>query len=393
MISSNNAFIDNDFANHNYILNNNFKREVEHYNNHIHSNKKIKNITNHFDDSMLREPTCYEDIKNLIDKDEWMEAVKEELDNMSNLKVYKLIKNIPSNARFITTRWVFKYKRDSTGRIVKRKARLVARGYSQEPGTDFHDTFAPTLKQDSLRVFISTAINLNFEIKQIDVNSAYLNAPLEEEIYLKAPEGHPAYNKYFWKLKKALYGLKQSAHVWNKELNKTLLNLNFKRLYSDPCIYKKVNNKNKIICLLAVYVDDIIIAGTNLEIKNTINLIKNEFKIKEIGDVDFVIGIKFNKYKDGYVLHQKRYIIDILNKYEKYLTRSSNFIKPIENDSLKLINVDQTQYRSLIGNLLYLAISTRPDILFAVTKAARKSNNPNKEDWINLIKILEYIKV
>ncbi len=321
-----------------------------------------------------------------------MKAVKKELDSMDKLKVYKLIKNIPTNARFITTRWVFKYKRDFNGKIIQRKARLVARGYTQELGTDYHDTFAPTLKQDSLRILVATAVSKNFEIKQIDINSAYLNAPLEEEIYLKAPEGHPGYNKYFWKLNKALYGLKQSANVWNKQLNKTLLKLNFKRLYSDPCIYKKVNNKNEITCLLAVYVDDIIIAGTNTEIKNTINLIKKEFNIKEIGDVDFIIGIKFIKHKNGYILHQKRYIIDILNKYNKYLSRPSDFIKPIENDDFKLISVDSTKYRSLIGNLLYLAISTRPDILFAVTKAARKSNNPNKEDWINLIKILEYIK-
>jgi len=386
-----NSFIDN-----NYILNNSKRKQSsnDNYNNNKKrkSNRNTRNKIKNYDKSKLREPTSFDDIQNLIDKDEWMEAVKEELRNMTNLKVYCTIKNLPSNANLITTKWVFKYKRDSNGKIIKRKARLVARGYTQKPGTDFQNTFAPTLKQDSLRIFTAISVNMNFKIKQIDINSAYLNAPLKEEIYLEAPIGHKSYQKHFWKLNKALYGLRQSANAWNEELNKILININFIRLHSDPCIYKRINNRNIITCLLAVYVDDIIIAGTDAEIENTINLIKNEFKIKEIGDVDFIIGIKFIKITNGYILHQKRYISDLLNKYDNYLSGISTFIKLIQNEEFKTIKVDPTQYRSLIGNLLYIAISTRPDILFAVTKSARKSNNPNKEDWINLIKILEYLK-
>jgi len=405
-----NNFIDKIFDNNTGIHNNMFDPKTKISDNECNINVKNKfkrktnvNINNNFikrikinntyiDESKLREPENFDDIQNLIDKDEWLQAVEEELSNMTNLKVYNIIKYLPSNANVITTRWVFKYKRDSDGRIVKRKARLVARGYTQEPGTDFHNTFAPTLKQDSLRIITSIAVNKNFNIKQIDVNSAYLNAPLKEEIYIEAPQGYSTYNKAFWKLNKALYGLKQSANAWNNKLNETLSKLNFKRIISDPCIYKKVNIKNDIICLLAVYVDDIIIAGTDNEIKNTIKLIKKEFKIKEIGNVDFIIGIKFQKYKNGYILHQKRYINDIINKYNKYLSKPSDFIKQVENDELKKIKVKPTLYRSLIGNLLYLAISTRPDILFAVTKSARKSSDPNKEDWINLLNILEYLK-
>jgi len=177
-----------------------------------------------------------------------METVKEELKNKTNLKVYCKIKNIPSNANLITTKWVFKYKRDANGKIIKRKARLVARDYTQKPGTDFHNTFASTLKQDSLRIFKSISVNVNFKIKQIDINSAYLNVPLKEEIYLEAIIRHKSYQKYFWKLNKALYGLRQSANTWNEELNKKLIKINFIRLHSDPCIYKRINNRNIITC-------------------------------------------------------------------------------------------------------------------------------------------------
>lgn len=175
-----NFFIDN---NEDYYISNNFKRKL--YNNNIkNKNKKQKynknETKNTYDESKLREPTSFEDIQNLPDKEEWLKAVQEELDNMTNLKVYNIVKDIPENATLITTRWVFKYKRDSNGKIIKRKARLVARGYTQEFGNDFRCTYAPSLKMDTLRIFISISINLNFKIKQIDINSAYLNAPLKE---------------------------------------------------------------------------------------------------------------------------------------------------------------------------------------------------------------------
>jgi len=109
--------------------------------------------------------------------------------------------------------------------------------------------------------------------------------------------------------------------------------------------------------------------------------IKNIYKIKGIGDVDFVIGIKFEKQKKGYMLHQKGYIKELIERYNLSNT------KPVRN--LKLVNeiknrckaFNETSYRSAIGNLLYLAVCTRPDIIFSVVRAARKSKNPTIEDW------------
>jgi len=113
---------------------------------------------------------------------------------------------------------------------------------------------------------------------------------------MSIPGGHTDYGKYFWKLNKALYGLKQSAKKWNDELNSQLKNIGFKRISSEPYFYVKLSKNKKIKCLIGVYVDDILITGTNFEIKRTIHAIKNKFKIKEIGEVDFIIGIKFIKH-------------------------------------------------------------------------------------------------
>ena len=377
--------------NKNLICNNLLRYKRKFQNNNIKKQNSIKKIKTENINNFI-EPQNFSDIDNLKDKHEWHKAVQEELKNMENLKVYEVIKKLPPKSNLITTRWIFKYKKDALGNIYKRKARLVARGFTQQQGIDYNETFAPTLKQDSLRIITAIAVQMDFKIIQIDVKAAYLNAPLNEEIYLEAPEGHIGHKKYFWKLNKALYGLKQSANVWNQQLNKVLISLNFKRLHSDPCIYKKVNKDNKITCILAVYVDDIIITGMYNEIKITKELIKKYFNIKEVGDVDFIIGIKFQKCIDGYIIHQKRYITEILEKYDKYIEKPSHNFKPTTNDKLKSININPTQYRSTIGNLLYIAISTRPDILYGVIKAARKSKEPNQEDWNNLIKILEYLK-
>ena len=247
----------------------------------------------------LREPLDYDDIYNLEDQEEWFNSAENEFGNLRDLKVYEQVNKdeIPEEANIIKSRLIFKYKRNSKGDIVKRKTRLVAKGFTQQHGIDYKDTFAPTLKLDSIRIFTHIAARNNFQIEQIDVNAAYLNAHLKEEIYMEPPKGHPDHKKYIWKLKKAIYGLKQSGMEWNNELNGHLLNIGFKRLTCEPCIYFITDKHNKITCLIAVYVDDILLAGNKAKVDQIKNMIKNKFKIKEIGEVNFIIGIKFVKNK------------------------------------------------------------------------------------------------
>lgn len=126
---------------------------------------------------------------------------------MDRLKVFEMIKNIPDDTNIILSKWIFKYKRDFESKIIKRKARLVARGFTQGEGVDFHETFSPTMKQDSLRILTAFAMKNKFKIKQLNITAAYLNAPLSETIFMKPPKSHSGYEKGFLKLKKALYRL------------------------------------------------------------------------------------------------------------------------------------------------------------------------------------------
>jgi len=198
-----------------------------------------------------------------------LKAINEELQNMKSLRVYQSVPFLPPSANLISSRWIFKYKRNSKGEITKRKTRLVAKSFTQRMGIDYHETFSPTLKYDSLRLITALSIHYGFNIEQIDINSAYLNATLDENIYMEPPEGHPDHNKNYWKLEKAIYGLKQSGKQWNEELNKYLINIGFSRLLSEPCIYVKKNKSKKVIGVLGIYVDDILIADDNSKINKT----------------------------------------------------------------------------------------------------------------------------
>lgn len=113
---------------------------------------------------------------------------------------------------------------------------------------------------------------------------------------------------------------------------------------------KKTNKEEQIICILAVYVDDILLTGVDNEINKTKQLIKEHFQIKDLGDADFIIGIIFQKHSDGYFLHQKRYINDLLRKYKNENIKSTKNIKPIIDNELKKTKIDSTKYKSIIGN-------------------------------------------
>jgi len=234
---------------------------------------------------------------------------------MEQLNVFKPLKSIPKGVNIVSCKWVFKYKRDFNGNILVRKARLVARGFTQKFSIDYLLTFSPTLKHDSLRIIIAIAVQKNFKIFQLDINAAYLNTDLSEDIYMRPPQGHPLYNKVYFKLNKALYGLNQDGREWNEKLDSTLLEMKFRRLNSEPCVYVKENKLKEIICILTVYVDDIFLIGKENVIISIKEQIKMNYNIKYIGEVDFVIGIKFERQSDGYIIHQRGY----LREYSKLI--------------------------------------------------------------------------
>jgi len=337
-------------------------------------------------------PNSYKDIFDRPDKEEWLKAIETELNNMKDMEVYTLVKEIPKGKNIISAKWVFSYKRNDVGIIIRFKARLVARGFTQIYGIDYIETFSPTLKQDSLRVIIAISIYYGFEIYQIDIKAAYLNADLEEELYMEIPEGSEDYGKGYWKLNKAIYGLKQAGRMWNNKLDSVLTEIGFERLKSEPCVYILKDKNKNIICIIAIYVDDILISGKKSVIDRIKLEIKDKFNLSDLGMVDFIIGIKFIKCKDGYIMHQIQYLNDILDRFDIDKYNAISNMMYTENEKLRETKFDKTTYMQAVGCLLYLAMGTRPDIMYATSKATRKNQDPTLEDWMNVIKIFRYLK-
>ena len=166
---------------------------------------------------------------------------------------------LPTGRKPIGRKWVFKKKMNVEGKVEKYKAQLVAKGYSQVPGIDFGDIFSPVAKVTSIRLLLSVAAAFDFEIEQMDVKTSFLHEDLEEEIYMKQPEGFMVKGKkeLVCRLKKSLYGLKQSPRMWYQKFDTYIQGLGFTRSKEDHCVYFKLIGDRVIY--LVLYVDDMLL--------------------------------------------------------------------------------------------------------------------------------------
>ena len=150
---------------------------------------------------------------------------------------------------------VFNLKHDVEGRVERFKARLVAKGYAQKYGIDYDEIFSPVVRFSSIRLLLAFAVQHDFLIHQINVETAFLNGKLDEEIYMKQPEGYvkPGEGHLVCKLEKCLYGLKQSSRCWNKAFKKSVEKLGFTQASADPCVFIR---KKDTLTIIAIHVDD-----------------------------------------------------------------------------------------------------------------------------------------
>ena len=329
--------------------------------------------------------------------------MKEEYDALMKNETWELVKK-PENAPIVDCKWVYRVKQDKDGNVTKLKSRLVARGFSQQYGVNYWESYSPVIKNSTLRLLLAIAVEEDYFIEQIDIKNAYVNSDLEELIYMRQPDGFVIGENMVCRLKKSLYGLKQSGYQWNKLLNEKLIKvLGFKRLKSDPCVYVKVRENEKII--IAVYVDDLLFFGKKrselIKIKSKINKI---FAIDDLGECKFVLGLSVKRGSDWLSLNQRQYILDMLQDYD--MMACNVVTTPLvqgqkmaqckgSSAELKCVEcgiVDITTYRSLIGSLMFLAVSTRPDIAFAVSMLSRHNCNPHPEHFVAAKRVLRYLR-
>nr|GEZ35595.1 retrovirus-related Pol polyprotein from transposon TNT 1-94 [Tanacetum cinerariifolium]GEZ37887.1 retrovirus-related Pol polyprotein from transposon TNT 1-94 [Tanacetum cinerariifolium] len=178
----------------------------------------------------------------------WIEAMQEELNEFELLEAWELVPR-PDQVMVITLKWIYKVKLDELGGILKNKARLVARGYRQEEGIDFEESFAPVARLEAIRIFLAYAAHKNMVVYQMDVKTAFLNSNLQEEVYVGQLDGFvdPENPNHVYKLKKALYGLKQAPRAWYDMLSSFLLSQDFSKGSVDPTLLIRRNGNDLLL--------------------------------------------------------------------------------------------------------------------------------------------------
>ena len=344
-----------------------------------------------------REPRSLKEALASPQKEKWVKAMEKEMESLKTNEVWDLVE-LPENRKAVGSKWVFRVKTDANGTVETHKARLVAQGFSQTFGDDYDETFSPVARFESVRTVIALAAQHGLKLHQMDVTTAFLNGDLKEEIYMKQPEGFVEKGKehLVCRLRRSIYGLKQSPRCWNSVLDRKLKDMGFVQTTGDPCIYVKEDDGD--VFVIAVYVDDMILAGKSDEkISEVKQALAKLFQMKDMGQLHSFLGIKVIQKPDSNKvwIGQEAYTKNMLQKFGM---ESSKPVHTPVNPGTKLkkatadsTRVDQINYQCAVGHLLYLSTKTRPDIAYAVSDVARFSADPTEEHWAAVKRIMRYL--
>lgn len=350
--------------------------------------------------TMHGEPTTVKEAlsPNNMYKDKWLHAMRSEIDSFNKKGTWELTE-LPRGRKVVDCKWVFKIKRGTDNNIEKFKARLVARGFTQTYGIDYTETFSPVVRYSTIRLLIAIAVKMDLKIEHLDVPTAFLNGDLEEEIFLKQPEGFikKGQENKVYLLKKAVYGLKQASRNWNQEVEKTLVTFGLKKSKLENCVYFSISGNS--IMIVALFVDDFFLFNNDPTKSKKLKLILEErYDIKDLGEANFLLGMKLARDKEtGEIkLTQKEYAIDVLKRYN--MSDCKPVSTPLEMKSSKKSEAEErdtiegTPYQNLIGSLMYLAICTRPDLSYTLSYLSQFNKHPTKRNWQDAKRVLRYLK-
>nr|GEY69625.1 retrovirus-related Pol polyprotein from transposon TNT 1-94 [Tanacetum cinerariifolium] len=324
----------------------------------------------------------------------WIDSMQEELLQFKRLDVWVLVPDL-DNISPLILKWLFKNKHDEEQTVIRNKSRVVVRGYRQEEGIDFEESFTLVARMEAIRIFLAYAAHKSFTVFQMDVKTAFLHGSLKEDVYVCQPEGfidddHPS---HLYKLKKALYGLKQAPMAWYDELSKFLLQNHFFKGTNDPTLF--IRRFQYDILVVQVYVDDIIFGSTQPRyIQLFSDLMKSRFEMSMMGEMTFFLGLQVNQSSCGIFINQSKYVLEILKRCG--MKSFDPVGTPMEiKDKLDLDQngtlVDATKYRSMIGALMYLT-SSRPDIVHATCLCARYQAKPTGKHLKGVKRIFRYLR-
>lgn len=252
----------------------------------------------------------YDEIISRDDKDKWFEAMQVEMNSLKKCGVWELIDQ-PYDTNIVDNKWVLRIKRKQNGEIDRYRARLVARGFSQEYGVDYSETYAPVASIHAIRLLLAYAASRNLIIRAFDVKTAFLYGELDERVVMEQPQGFIDDENKVWLLKKSLYGLKQSPRQWNIKFTQALVQMGLTQSKEDNCVFYSYDPQI-IIC---IYVDDgIIFCESENQAEDILNKLRKEFDIHTVEPTSY-LGFQI-QYDSGKIkIHQSNYICKLLNKF------------------------------------------------------------------------------
>ena len=338
-----------------------------------------------------------------IDPDRWMIPMQIEMDTLKAKHTWDLVKP-PPGANIMDSMWVYDIKWDGEGNRIKDKARLVGKGYTQQLGIDYNETWAGVTRLESVRMTAAIAAKLDLKLWRIDFVGAYLNSLTKEDIYMKQPEGfvQPGLEDYVCKLVHTIYGTMQGAHDWYETLTDTYEKLGYTTSRADPCVrYKKENGG---YTLTDTYTDDIFGASkTDEEVRMRKDEMGKEWEIKDVGENEYFLGMRVQQDIDkGTIrLTQRPYWEHVLNRFNLTNITPRNTPLPVgftleqamspKTDSERKEMADKP-YRPVLGSVMWGQLATRPDLSFAVSLLSRFQADPGIEHWKGLLHVVGYIK-
>jgi hypothetical protein len=356
----------------------------------------------------LKTPTSQKSASMSPEADFWHEAEAKEVESLAKNDTF-IIEERMSNMRVLGCKWIYKIKENLDGTVARFKVRITALGNLQRSGFDYQETFAPVVRYSTVRVLMAVAAARNLLLHQMDVDTAFLygKMPISNPIYVTVPKGYPIPQHLEGKelvarCNKSIYGLKQSPRLWNENLQNTMRKFGFTKSEYDECLFVKRSNGEELY--VAIFVDDLIIAGSSLTYINDFkNLLKKEYSMKDIGELKYFLGMEvIRDYTKGTItLSQHKYCMDVLRRFGMLNCNPS----PIPIDPKVKLSVsmapktpeeikksEKFEYREIIGSCMYLMVSTRPDISFAVSKLAQFLNCHGPSHHTAAIQLLRYLK-
>ena len=328
------------------------------------------------------------------DKEQWKAAFQTELDAMKSKGVWK-VRKPPPGRKVLPGRWVLSIKLGVKGEIVRYKARWVAKGFEQVEGVDYDATFSSVVKTSSWKVLLALGTKRNMEMEHSDVDTAFLEATLKEEVWVEQPHGYTDGTDDACCLEKALYGLKQSSREWGEMLAAKLKSFGFRRLQKDNSIF--INDEGTIV---ATYVDDLLMLSHTKKAMSKLKAqLDKEFKLKHLGAISFYLGMEISRNRDDrtMTITQKGYIAQMLKQLGM---EDCHTVKSTMDKNMKLEQPPpeyvadeklKNDFASIIGALNWVAGMSRPDISFAVHRLSRHLVQPINDHYTAAKRVMRYL--